>query len=213
MTYGSELYTSIEGTNWIDFSNVGPFMFGQLSDITYGDGQFVAVGPSGVIETSADGTNWTGRATEFQGNIANIEQGGGFFVAVGSATIGADPTPIVTSSDGIIWTGRAIANVTSLTGIAFGNNRFVATGANGVILYSGLISAMQPILSSISLNPSSLVQMIVKGREGVNYSVEFSSDLTHWTTITNFSMTAKTQLIIDQSPTNFSRGYYRASSL
>jgi hypothetical protein len=51
--------------------------------VTYGDGQFVAVGSLGTILTSTDGTVWTTRNSGTTIYLISVTYGNGQFVAVG----------------------------------------------------------------------------------------------------------------------------------
>src|SRR6266542_3200891 len=73
----------------------------SLIDIAYGEGQFVAVGESGIILTSADGVNWNVRQSGTHDGLVAIAYGNGQFVAVGSTYDG--PSPIWTAGDGVNW--------------------------------------------------------------------------------------------------------------
>jgi hypothetical protein len=104
-----------DGGNWIQ---VHSGTFGVLKGITYGNGQFVAVG--GWVLTSADGVTWTQQSS---GGLSAVTFGNGHFVAVGRQ--------IVSSSDGVNWVQQSLGtNQTqySLTSIAFGIGKFVAVG-------------------------------------------------------------------------------------
>ena len=62
--------------------------------------KFVAVGDSGTILSSPEGTTWTLRNSSLTNNIYNVIYGNSTFVAVGvSGTI-------LTSSDATTWTSR-----------------------------------------------------------------------------------------------------------
>ena len=67
---------------------------------TTSSGLFIAVGMSGVILTSSDGTTWTSRTSGSSHSMWNIFYGNSTFVAVGNSGT------ILTSSDGITWTSR-----------------------------------------------------------------------------------------------------------
>src|SRR5947209_7561524 len=93
---------------------------GKFSSVSYGNGQFVAVGPSfnpsglpasAVIVTSADGANWTQHASSVGLLLDRIAYGKGLFVAVAgafgtSAGVYSGTIVIVTSADGVNWVQR-----------------------------------------------------------------------------------------------------------
>jgi hypothetical protein len=105
-----------------------------LSGIAYGNGQFVAVGSSGNIVTSADGANWVLRQPPTHDLISGIAYGNGLFVAVGSKVApelnGAGQPVIIggailTSTDGVTWVQSQSVSP-RLSGVAYGNGQFMA---------------------------------------------------------------------------------------
>ena len=98
------------------------------NSVTYGNGEFVAVG-SGHVATSPDGINWTLHSA-LSNQWTNIMYGNGLFVA--STWSGSTSTDIMTSPDGINWKYRsAIANLSWTGGMAYGNGTFVTAAVNG----------------------------------------------------------------------------------
>ncbi|MHB8523206.1 MAG: cell wall-binding protein, partial [Limisphaerales bacterium] len=90
----------------------------QLSAVTYGNGEFVAVGDAGTIVTSPNGVAWTSRNSGTTNWLGSVAYGNGRFVAVGNATL--------TSPDGIGWTSRDF--VSGVSSVTYGNGLFVAVG-------------------------------------------------------------------------------------
>mgnify|MGYP001202491519 CR=1 FL=1 len=94
--------------------------------LTYSGSLYVAVGASGKLATSPDGTTWTARTSGFGATQINgVTWGGGVFVAVGNAGT------LTSSSDGTTWTVRtsqfgasAIQAVTYVASLSL----FVAVG-------------------------------------------------------------------------------------
>jgi hypothetical protein len=104
---------SNNGINWIE-SIPGGF---QAEYVTFGNGQFVAVGYALVgitltsfIYTSPDGITWTSRTPSEAMWFQDISYANGLYVAV--ATDGTNK--IMTSPDGITWTSRTTAITPSL---------------------------------------------------------------------------------------------------
>ncbi|EEF59139.1 WD40/YVTN/BNR-like repeat-containing protein [Pedosphaera parvula] len=104
----------------------------ELSDITYGNNTYVAVGmapPSsdfGIILSSSDGVNWTQRSINNQTNftyaLARVIYASGTFVAVGYNG------SIYSSTNGIDWQNTQLGPIWNFNGVAYGNGKFVAVG-------------------------------------------------------------------------------------
>lgn len=92
-----------------------------LNAVTNGNGIFVAVGNSGAIVTSSDGTHWSARNSGFKGNLYSVCYGNGKFVAAGRT--------VLSSTDGVFWTEGDFGSSVYLYGITYGNGIFVAVGS------------------------------------------------------------------------------------
>jgi len=91
---------------------------------------FVAVGESGTILTSSDGTTWTSRTSGTSNDLQGVTFANSTFVAVGySGTI-------LTSSDGTTWISRTSGTSNNLNGVTDANSTFEAVGKSGTILTS-----------------------------------------------------------------------------
>ena len=116
-----------------------------VNSVTYGNGLFVAVGPSGKASYSSDGINWTslpaGTDTGIKfGTTAaySVTYGNGLFVAVGESGKASY------SSDGINWTslpagtdtGIKFGTTYTVNSVTYGNGLFVAVGYSGKASYS-----------------------------------------------------------------------------
>jgi len=117
------------GTPGVNWTNTLAGSGNQINQIAYnGTNLWVAVGNSGVLYTSPDGTTWTSRTSNFGGsnNIQDVAFGNGLWVAVG--TNGT----IITSSDGTTWTART-SNMSTNTiyAVTYANSLWVAVGAGG----------------------------------------------------------------------------------
>ncbi len=96
--------------------------------MSYGAGLFVAVGDSGLVWTSGNGSSWTARNSNTTSNLYAVCYGGGQFVAVGKEGT------VVTSTSGTQWTLRVYpgsAGARSLTCIAYNGSIYVAGGTGG----------------------------------------------------------------------------------
>ena len=102
----------------------------RFNDVIFADGQFIAVGDSGVIITSPDGINWTTRTSGTSNNLQGITYGNGLFVVVGASG------NILTSSDGITWTSRTSGTSAQIRKIIWVNNLFITVGNSGIVLSS-----------------------------------------------------------------------------
>ncbi|HEY0109077.1 MAG TPA: T9SS type A sorting domain-containing protein, partial [Fibrella sp.] len=100
-----------------------------LNAVTFGGGQFVALGTSGFICRSSDGITWSNGFTGLAKNFNGISYANGKFTAVGQ--YGA----IATSSNGIVWTIQPPITDKMLKSVAYGNGKWIAVGYDGVVLY------------------------------------------------------------------------------
>jgi len=165
----------------------------QLDGVTYGKGQFVAVGQapfpgSGTILTSPDGVNWTSRDSGTPNPLAAVAYGNGLFVAVGSGELVVGGT-ILTSPDGVTWTGQPSPNTVGnyLNAITYGNGLFVIVGIGGAILTSA--DGMTWIDRSLDTHNAPLNgvtyaggQFVAVGGDFIGYSFIFTSpDGINWT--------------------------------
>lgn len=120
----------------------------------YAKGIFIAVSPSGVVLTSADGISWTNSATLKSGADADalqaIAYGNGSFVTV--SAFGR----IWHSPDGINWT-LVQGSFPALNAVTYGNGIFVAAGGNEIftssdgVNWTGNTLNPFPILDILSL--------------------------------------------------------------
>src|SRR5262245_51177334 len=87
-----------------------------LAGVAHGNGTFVAVGPVGVILTSAGGTVWMNRNSGVTANLHAVTFGNGQFVAVG------DSGTILTSTNGVEWVRRSSRSSAYLNGVVYGKD-------------------------------------------------------------------------------------------
>ena len=102
----------------------------QLYGITYGNNKFIAVGESGTVIRSDNGTNWTENLSgnsNTQANLYSIAFGNDRFVAVGRYAV------IVSTNNGDSFTLTETNYI--FNDISFGNGVFVAVGS-GEIIYT-----------------------------------------------------------------------------
>ncbi|MGI9186197.1 MAG: hypothetical protein ACR2J9_01525 [Gaiellales bacterium] len=97
-------------------------------DVTWGGGQFVAVGFSGSgnrVMTSPDGITWTGHAAAAAVQWHAVTYANGLYVAV-AGRAGSIPTRVMTSPDGVTWTSRTSTNLNNWYAVTYGAGLFVA---------------------------------------------------------------------------------------
>lgn len=139
IAYLGFIATSPDGNTWSILSNPPNY----LSGITYGAGQFVAVGREGEILTSSDGSTWATQSAS-QLNISktpyliSVLYAGTQFVATGNY-VGINPSTgfLLTSPDGLTWAMQPTG--ANLYGIAYGVvggdgglGTYVAVGGQGL---------------------------------------------------------------------------------
>src|SRR5439155_22775018 len=81
-----------------------------LVSVTYGGGQFVAVGDNGTVATSNDGANWQAQQSGTSAELDAVAFANGNFVAAGS------PTNLFASSNGTNWLQQNWVEIASVLG-------------------------------------------------------------------------------------------------
>jgi len=106
----------------------------DLAGVAHGGAGYVAVGEKGTILTSADGSEWTRRASGIEGGpigLKGIAYGGKGFVAVG---LGGT---VLTSADGVVWKRSASGTSNDLWAVTWCSGQYVATGFLDTPMKSG----------------------------------------------------------------------------
>jgi hypothetical protein len=117
---------------------------------------------------------------------------------------------IFTSPDGVNWVQRQSgAQAGLLNASAFGNGSFVAVGGGGTILQSGSTTFTLKLTPSASFG---LLKLSLEGPIGLSYTIQGSTNLISWQTLTNFTSTQPTSVIFDPLPVASDRVFYRADS-
>lgn len=185
---GGTIITSIdEGVNWtIETSGTTADLYAvHFNPVT---NLYLAVGNSGTILTSADGSNWitsVSGVTNALYAIAYNPTGVGY-VVVGSA--GRSLLSLTGSS----WTTQTTGVTTDLTGITFDGGSYIATGNNGVILTSvnginwfARTSGTTQKLSAVTVgNIANTATLVTVGSNGVTLTSTDGAGAT-WTPITS----------------------------
>ncbi len=178
-----DILTSPDGETWTLRSiGTSTYQSPSYNAITYGNGNFLAVGNTGAILTSTDGINWSSRFSGTSDSIAEVTSGNSIFVIVGG--------DIRTSSDGISWTLRDDPSAW-LGDITYGNNTFVTVGDDGTILtssdgitWTSRTSGTSNGLHAVSFGNDLFIAV------GYPHTILRSSDNgTSWSTITTGSST------------------------
>ena len=154
---------------------------GNIMEVAFGRGRFVATGDGGHVSWSADGRNWVPAENTggLSGSIRGLTYGNGYFIAGGSGG------SIAWSTDGSNWTEAVTPSGVStvIEAIAWGGDKWVAVGTNGVIFFSGGLDTVEnPIMAMEVVNADTNVT-ITEGtsfrlREGsaMNLAVTIDSD-------------------------------------
>ena len=113
----------------------------DLSDVTYGNGTFIAVG-QGVALSSTSGTNWTVTPLPIYNVNQHIAYGNGIFVVQADTFETRQAVSLLTSTNGQEWVEVHFDKDYLLYDITFGNGQFVAIGTRvGVSAGVALVSA------------------------------------------------------------------------
>jgi len=119
------MLTSQDGKEWqrLDIPMIGEWIFDyKLTDVTFGNGYFVAVGERGAF-VRYDGNKMEPGVMPISGkNLSAVTYGDGVYVAVGE-----DGT-IAISYDGTDWYTQDSNTIEDLVDVAFGNGVFIAIG-------------------------------------------------------------------------------------
>jgi hypothetical protein len=162
------IWQSANGVLWTNRSQVTR---AYLSDVTYGNNQFVAVGQdlfagTAATVTSPDGIRWSDHSLTNAANLLRVVSGNGRFVAVGDG--------ILSSLDGAAWSRSVVPAEDALADLAYGNGTFISVGASehaGVILSSADGVAWTPQPSSVTNGLHAVAygegQFVAAGAQGV----------------------------------------------
>lgn len=101
-----------------------------LHNVSYLNGQYLAVGELGTILTSTDATNWVARNSGTTMELRDCAYGAGKYVVVG------DYGTVLTSPDAITWTSQYPSTFYSLNAVTFANGQFVGVGEQTTIITS-----------------------------------------------------------------------------
>ena len=135
------LWTSTDGTTWVDRTS-GPFgTFGSISNVVYGNGKYLAyvTGETRGFITSTNGTDWSLSVALGGGTgtyVTGLASGNGTFVAVGVYQGETSRPAVWTSLDGVAWVLQDLAipyttGELQFNGAVYGNG-FAAFGYHSI---------------------------------------------------------------------------------
>jgi hypothetical protein len=105
----------------------------NIKAVAHGNGRFVAVGDSGLILTSLNGTNWTSISAGQPTTKLCVTFGNGYFLGAGQVWLGT-PTNIVVSSDGTNWFGLHPSTAATISGAIYAKGTYMLVGSDMTIL-------------------------------------------------------------------------------
>jgi hypothetical protein len=205
---------STDGVNWSN--NNAAALNATLDGVTYGNGLFVATGPSsgglGPVYVSTDGVNWTRNASLNPLTSLNaVAYGHGTFVAVGPLeTTYAETAAVFTSTDGTNWVWRNCGAWGNLNAITYGSgpaSQFIAVGD-----FDQILGATFSVAVPVSYSPLTGARLpLMNFPYGRIINLQTSHDLATWSLLTNIFLTRGTPsaTITDSSAANYTNGFYR----
>ncbi|OQC59168.1 MAG: putative sporulation-specific glycosylase YdhD [Verrucomicrobia bacterium ADurb.Bin018] len=125
------ILTSTNGVAWTKRTS-GTTVY--LSDVTYGNGYYVAVGNTRTLR-SADGLTWSFTTNSVY--LYRVAYCSGAFRAAGKNGV------IWTSADGLTWSAETSGTTNDLRGMSYTADQFVSVGFNGTILTKGTMAGQE----------------------------------------------------------------------
>jgi hypothetical protein len=116
----------------------------NLLSVAYGSGTFVAVGGTGAMQLSSDGSAWTVLSRVTTRNLNRVIYANGLFLMLGDGGL------IMTSADGLTWQARVSGVTNNLLAAAYGNSKFLAVGAAGTTVVSTDAIQWTPVSSGVT---------------------------------------------------------------
>ncbi len=170
-------------TTWTTIASSGTDV--ELRSIVYADGQFVVVGDSGTIMTSANGTSWAKQTSGVNTDeeLYSVAWGDNMFVAAGDSGV------IVTSLNGTVWTKQTTGTTYQFHSVVWTGTQFFAVGGNGIMFtspngttWTSQVSGTALDLWGIAYNGSTGLYVAVGGLG--NQIILTSTNGTAWTGLT-----------------------------
>ncbi|MBA4149357.1 MAG: family 10 glycosylhydrolase [Verrucomicrobia bacterium] len=111
----------------------------------------------------------------------------------------------------------ATANILSLSDVQndkIGSYTVAVSNSYGGVTSSaatlGLIPPSEPVLHSIEILPNQSLRFVMEGEPGYSYSIDVSTNLIQWTTLTNLLNESGSVEFIDPDSSNQARRFYRS---
>lgn len=187
ITFGNGLFVAVSsnGTNRVMTSPDGITWTGisvpsfQWLGVHYANGRFVAVGTSGHVMYSDDGSTWISATTPNSINFRSVSYGDGVWIAVGG---NVSTNAVIRSIDnGVTWTEVVLDLSHTFNDVVFGLDLFVAVSAQSRVMTSpdGITWTLQssPSIAGKSISFSQGVFIYVEGT-GDEYAL--SVDAVNW---------------------------------
>jgi len=200
-------------SNGVDWSPRSAAPYVDVSAITYGNGQFVALGRQGATNamlTSTDAENWTPHVlTPGPQFIARMGFGNGIYFAVGSSN--QSRHTMLYSTNGADWQSKYIGPQQGnyfLDDIAYGEGTFVVVGMPNAIAQSGDFT--RPWFEGMALRSTSPPEFAMGGEVGRAYRLQHSSDLVVWHDLLSYTNTLPMTRVIGPSVPSGGTRFYRA---
>lgn len=134
-------YYSTDGINWNTMTLPYVPISKQYTDITFGNGKFVAVTTEkSYCAYSTDGVNWKHISMPSSQSWYAATYGDDKFVMVADNGHGEDENAVCAySTDGITWTEMSMLRADSWRDVAYGNGKFVAISLGGAAYWYGKV--------------------------------------------------------------------------
>ena len=209
VAYGAGRYVAVglsaavvwsqDAVNW---HSVNPGTSGDLYDVIFTNGIFVAVGGAGILK-SANGTAWTAVPGGPSG-LNRVAYGNRTYVGVGAVGTLA----ISTNAD--TWVKLNSGTSLNLRDVAYGKGTFVIVGDGGVILQS---RSFLPYLGASRI-PGGIAVTLTSGESGVVYRLQSSPNLSFSSPVNVlvYSNTGSPLTITDTSISGNPQQFYRLIS-
>jgi hypothetical protein len=205
-----ELIRSVNGTEWASITPVPP---GNWLNLAFGNNQFLLVGADGAVWGSANGLQWSEKSPLSVPSINGVYPmafGSGVFLAAG-------PSGVAFSPDGEEWQ-TAEAGYDPILAIVAIPGGFLAVGGSPGVFgqeHSFLLTIDEDELTpfgigQLQLLPQGDIRFSFPTQPGGQYSVEASSDLENWETLSTFPGGNSRADYTNQPPLGLMQRFYRA---